>query len=222
MVSTFFNVFNINRRGKIIDGILLTSFFISGVCALIYQTAWQRVLYRVIGVDTDSITIIVSVFMLGIGLGGILGGVLADRWPHLRVKWYAIAEFSISIYGFFSLSFLGGLERILTYSEMESPAISAIACMLFLMLPTTLMGVTLPLLTMAFNERKTSIGVSVGVLYFSNTMGAAVGAIAVPLVFLQSLGLNQVINVAVLGNAVVAIAALISLRFQGAQSDEMP
>ncbi len=59
---------------KITDISLLFSFFISGSSALIYQTCWQRSLYGVIGVDIDSITIIVSIFMLGIGIGGMLGG----------------------------------------------------------------------------------------------------------------------------------------------------
>ena len=59
--------------------LLLLSFFISGCSALMYQVSWQRALYALIGVDMDSITIIVSVFMLGIGLGGMLGGWLSDR-----------------------------------------------------------------------------------------------------------------------------------------------
>lgn len=60
----------------LLDAVLLVSFFISGCSALIYQVSWQRALYGLIGVDMDSITIIVSVFMLGIGLGGMLGGMV--------------------------------------------------------------------------------------------------------------------------------------------------
>lgn len=52
--------------------LVLVSFFISGCSALMYQVSWQRALHALIGVDMDSITIIVSVFMLGIGLGGML------------------------------------------------------------------------------------------------------------------------------------------------------
>ena len=53
----------------LLDAVLLLSFFISGCSALIYQVSWQRALYGLIGVDMDSITIIVSVFMLGTGSG---------------------------------------------------------------------------------------------------------------------------------------------------------
>jgi len=66
---------------KMLDAVLLSSFFLSGVCALVYQVGWQRSLYGIIGVDIDSITIVVSVFMLGIGVGGMLGGWLADAIP---------------------------------------------------------------------------------------------------------------------------------------------
>jgi predicted MFS family arabinose efflux permease len=61
------------------DKLILFSFLFSGCAALIYQVSWQRALYGLIGVDMDSITIIVSVFMLGIGLGGMLGGWLSDQ-----------------------------------------------------------------------------------------------------------------------------------------------
>ena len=56
-----------SRDEVLLDAVLFLSFFISGCSALIYQVCWQRSLYGVIGVDMDSITIIVSVFMLGIG-----------------------------------------------------------------------------------------------------------------------------------------------------------
>ena len=46
-------------------------FFVSGVAALVYQVCWQRLLFSAFGVDIDSVTIIVSVFMLGLGLGAL-------------------------------------------------------------------------------------------------------------------------------------------------------
>lgn len=93
-----------------LDALLLLSFFISGCSALIYQVCWQRSLYGVIGVDMDSITIIVSVFMLGIGMGGMIGGWLSDHYPVQRLGLYAGAELSIALYGASSLWLLQGLE----------------------------------------------------------------------------------------------------------------
>lgn len=194
------------------DTFLLCSFFISGCSALIYQTGWQRMLYGVIGVDMDSITIIVSVFMLGIGLGGMLGGRVADRRPTERLRWYATAELSIAVYGAASLWLIEILEVMLTSLAWEHMAISAMACIAFLLLPTVLMGMTLPLLTLAFNESHHNIGVSVGQLYFVNTLGAAAGAGLVPFVLLPLWPLGQVVGCAVVGNLVVVACALFALR----------
>ena len=55
-------------------------FFISGFSALIYQICWQRLLFTGFGIDLTSITVIVSVFMAGLGIGAFFGGRIADRF----------------------------------------------------------------------------------------------------------------------------------------------
>lgn len=189
------------------DALLATSFFLSGCSALIYQTGWQRALYGIIGVDIDSITIIVSVFMLGIGFGGMLGGWISDRFTSHRIHFYAAAEISIALYGLISLATLVAVGDWLAANGGGS-VMTAAAGFIFFLMPTTLMGVTLPLLTLVFNEWQKNIGVSVGQLYFINTLGAAVGAGLVPFVFLQRWSLDQVINIAVAGNVTVAVIAI--------------
>ncbi len=197
----------------LLDAVLLVSFFISGCSALIYQVSWQRALYGLIGVDMDSITIIVSVFMLGIGLGGMLGGWLSDRFPRQRLRWYAGIELSIALYGGVSLWLLQALQAGLAGSFLGDGAVgSAVASFVFLLWPTMLMGMTLPLLTMAFDERTANIGVSVGTLYFINTLGAATGAALVPFVLLPLLTLPQVVWVAVAGNVAVVVCAVLATQ----------
>ena len=191
--------------------LLLLSFFISGSSALMYQVSWQRALYALIGVDMDSITIIVSVFMLGIGLGGMLGGWLSDRYPRQRLRWYAGIELSIALYGAASLWLLQVLQAWLEGSFVGTGSVgSTVASFVFLLLPTVLMGMTLPLLTMAFNERTANIGVSVGTLYFINTLGAATGAALVPFVLLPLWTLPQVVHIAVAGNVAVVLCAVLA------------
>ena len=56
------------------EGRLVLLFFVSGIAALIYQVCWQRLLFEAFGVDMESVTIIVSTFMLGLGLGALVGG----------------------------------------------------------------------------------------------------------------------------------------------------
>ena len=112
----------------LLDAVLLLSFFISGCSALIYQVSWQRALYGLIGVDMDSITIIVSVFMLGIGLGGMLGGWLSDRFPRQRLRWYAGIELSIALYGGASLWLLQVLQAgYVLHDRVLRPAMVIVA-----------------------------------------------------------------------------------------------
>ena len=54
-------------------------FFLSGFPALIYQLTWQQALFRIFGVNIESVTIVVTAFMLGLGLGSLLGGWISKR-----------------------------------------------------------------------------------------------------------------------------------------------
>ncbi len=202
-------------RIRLLDSLLLVSFFLSGLSALMYQVSWQRSLYGVIGVDIDSITIIVSMFMLGVGFGGMLGGWIADLAPGYRIQIYAAAELSIALFGFCSLWLLQIIESALIGTGgIFSRSMGSLA---FLALPTILMGMTLPLLTMVFNEWQHSIGLSVGMLYFVNTLGAATGAGLVPFILLPLMPLDAVVQLAALGNLGVASLALIAYFWRKSQ-----
>ena len=65
---------------------LVPLFFLSGIAALVYQVCWQRMLFVAFGVDIESVTIIVSTFMFGLGARALLGGELADRYPRSALK----------------------------------------------------------------------------------------------------------------------------------------
>lgn len=209
------------KNVRLLDAILLGSFFLSGICALMYQVSWQRSLYGIIGVDIDSITIIVSVFMLGIGFGGMLGGWLADMAPRRRIQIYAGAELAIALYGFGSLALVDFIGDWLVTAGGGAVG-SAWGSLLFLVVPTTLMGMTLPLLTMVFNDWQDSIGVSVGQLYFINTLGAATGAGLVPFILLPLLPVDSVIYIAATGNVLVAALALFAFVWQSRFSLQAP
>lgn len=173
---------------RLIALLLLLTFFASGSAALVYQLVWQRYLFNGLGVDIDSVTLIVSTFMLGIGLGGACGGWLADRYPQRRVQWYAAAELVLCLVGASSPWLLGFIPSLngLGWSYWS---ISATA-MALLLVPTSIMGTTLPLLTMEFDETHANVGVSVGMLYFANTLGAAFGTWMVGHVLFMHWGLR--------------------------------
>src|SRR5437899_76533 len=79
-------------------------FFLSGFPALLYQIVWQRALFTIYGVNVESVTIIVTVFMLGLGLGSLAGGRLSARpgLPLLRV--FGMIELGIAAFGAVSLT----------------------------------------------------------------------------------------------------------------------
>src|ERR1700731_62030 len=75
------------------EGLLLSAlFFCSGMPALIYQVVWERVLFSIYGVNAESVAVIVSAFMLGLGLGSLVGGQLSTRFSRYGVLLFIAAS----------------------------------------------------------------------------------------------------------------------------------
>lgn len=201
---------------RLISFLLLLTFFASGCAALIYQLVWQRYLFTGLGVDIDSVTLIVSTFMLGIGLGGALGGWLADNYSEHRIYVYAVAELLLCLIGFASPVLFSWLP-LLGAGGLSYTLISLIA-MLVLLVPTAVMGTTLPILTMEFDAKLSNIGVSVGMLYFFNTLGAAFGAWVTGNVLFMTWGLNASAWIAATINLTCFVCALVAAKLTGGAS----
>ena len=170
---------------------LYAFFFLSGTAALIYQIAWQRALFAVYGLDILSVTVVVTAFMLGLGLGSLLGGALSKIWPRSAIPLFAVSELGIGAFGFFSVALFqkvaastGGLGHLAT----------GVVAFLLVVIPTTLMGATLPLLVAHATNRSGNVGRSVGNLYFVNTLGAAFGAYLTVRVLFGLLGLSATVQ----------------------------
>lgn len=177
-------------------------FFLSGCSALIYQVSWQRLLFTNIGVDLTSITVIISVFMAGLGIGAWFGGRIADRFSDKVLMIFCLSELLIGLFGLVSYgAILIVGQLLLTASMLEVAAVN----FLLLLLPTFLMGATLPLLTFFFNSKINNIGEAIGTLYFFNTMGAAFGALFTGLLLYNFLSLSQTITLAACMNMFVAL-----------------
>src|ERR1700733_10314371 len=78
-------------------------FFVSGFPALLYQIVWQRALFTLYGVNIESVTMVVTAFMLGLGLGSLLGGIVSryQRWSLLEI--FGIVELLVGLYGIISI-----------------------------------------------------------------------------------------------------------------------
>lgn len=186
-----------------------TAFACSGFAALVYQLVWQRLLFGAMGVDIESVTIVVSVFMLGLGVGAWFGGWVADRFPGRIVHAFSGFELAIAAYGVASVPLLTAVAD--SFAVMPRVGAGG-ACFLLLLLPTMLMGATLPMLVAHAARRRKSIGMATGGLYFINTLGAAGGAWMMAFLLPYWLDLQQIVWLAAGLNLAASLAAVFATR----------
>lgn len=190
-------------RGK--GPILLVSvlFFLSGAAGLMYQTVWVRLLELYFGVTLTAITLIVSAYMGGLGLGSMLGGRIAGKSRN-PILLYGIIEAAIGIFGLLSPALINWIGK----NTAGSPYwLVFILSFILLLVPTVLMGMTLPLLTQAFVKRIENSGQIIGLLYGINTLGAAIGALASGFILIGWYGLGGTLVIAAAINFLVGIGA---------------
>jgi spermidine synthase len=208
LASAFFFDNKEERKESLLISVL---FFFSGMPALIYQIVWQRALFAIYGVNAESVAVIVSAFMLGLGLGSLVGGRLSARFPRYGVLIFGIAELGIALFGLASL-------RIFHWAASSTAGANLPWVIVFsfslLLVPTTLMGATLPLLVGQLVRRSGRVGVSVSRLYFVNTFGSAVACFLCASFLMRSLGQSGSVSLAVCLNAVVGSIAYLYVRTQ--------
>lgn len=179
-------------------------FVLSGFAALVYQVAWQRALFTIYGVDIESATVVVTAFMLGLGLGSLAGGRIADRPGFDHLGCFAVIEALVCAYGVASLALFAAV------GDLTGPAGAGgvfVATFALVLVPTALMGATLPLLAAHAARSSGNVGHSLAVFYFANTIGGAVAAIVTAIFLLRYMGLQSSVLVAAGLNAAVALAA---------------
>ena len=186
-------------------------FLISGAAALIYQVAWERVLYAIFGVNSEAITVLVTAFLLGLGIGSITGGWISKRPRCSHLRWFAAAELSVAAFGAISIPFYHAVGNATLGMNRTS---TALVTFLLVLAPTLLMGATLPLLVTYAVRITKSVGWSVGTLYHVNTAGSAIAAILAVTLLLPYAGLQRSVWIAVCCNVVVAIAAMRRHEFE--------
>lgn len=187
--------------------VLLLIFLLSGFAALVYQVVWQRALFAIYGIDMASVTVVVTAFMVGLGLGSLSGGELSRRLPALPL--FAAIELGIGAFGFWSLDVFAWAGRATLGADHATAGAVTFALVL---LPTTLMGATLPLLTAFAAPRTGNTGRTVGALYFANTLGAAISCFATAWLLLGGLGMRGATAAAAALNVVLAGAVVLLWR----------
>ncbi len=181
-------------------------FFCSGIPALIYQLVWQRSLFTIYGINVESVTVVVTAFMLGLGIGSFAGGRLSRlRLPLLGV--FAAVELCIGVFGYFSLGLFHAVGELTL--QLSTP-LTALFTFLLVLVPTLLMGATMPLLTAHLVKHSGNVGRSVGLLYFVNTLGSAFACFIVASFLMRLLGQQGAITFACGINLVVGGGALLA------------
>lgn len=181
-------------------------FFVSGIPALIYQLVWERRLLTIYGVNIESVTIVVAAFMLGLGLGSLLGGRLSMLPRISPLLLFAAIEAGIGSYGLVSLKLFEIVGRFTLHVSTVGTGLISFA---MVVAPTLLMGATLPVLVGYLVQHVRNVGRTVGLLYFTNTIGSAVACFVTGGVLLGKLGQHGCVQVAALLNFCVAAAALL-------------
>lgn len=157
--------------------ILYFAFALSGFSALVYQVTWQRLLGLFSGSDSISSSIVVGSFLLGLGLGSLLAGCFADRIArHRAFVYFAWCEIGIACFGLASKPlYYDFIFKQLT-ATIEHPVEIFTIVFVSLLIPTLLMGLSLPILSRAIVNELANAPKKIGFLYGINTLGAATGA----------------------------------------------
>lgn len=183
-------------------------YFLSGCPALVYQLVWQRALFRMFGVHSESITVVVTAFLLGLGLGGLFGGWLSVR-TRSPLLWFGLFELAIAAFAAASLPLFDAVGAL---TLGAAPLATLLVALLLVLVPTLLMGATLPLLTAHLVASSRNVGRSVGLLSFVNTLGSGVACFAAALWMFGPLGMTGSVRAAACVNAAVGIGAIVFAR----------
>jgi len=194
-------------------------FFLSGLSGLIYEILWARMIVKIIGAAPFAVSIILTIFMGGLGLGSYLAGRLIDRIeePLVLVKIYGILELII---GAFAVVIPLLLNLVLPLQTFLYNALYAhffiynlltfIVCSIILCIPITCMGATLPILCRFYVSSLSHIGTYTGRLYGLNTIGAALGSLLCGFWLINFWGVSGTMLFAVLINVTIGIICLIA------------
>jgi spermidine synthase len=201
--------------------LLLFAFAISGAAALVYEVTWTRALSLLMGSTTYAVSTMLATFMAGLAIGGFLGGKLADRDGNPFVI-FALLEFGIGAFGLVTVPIINSLPPlyfIILESFAPSPEIyflfQFILCALVMIVPTTLMGATFPVVSKALTPSVDSLGKWVGNAYSFNTFGAIIGSVAAGFLLIPLVGVKATTFVAAGGNMIVAVIMILGSRIKG-------
>jgi len=202
--------------------------FLSGACSLTYQIIWTRLAYAQFGIITPVLSVVISVFMLGLSLGSWLAGRYIESWTaktkRSAIVYYGLAEALIAV-GALAVPrlFQFGATLLLNTGELNSGwnlFLSALVIAVVVLPWCVCMGATLPLV-LAFTKeiRLFPQGGTVSLLYAANVLGAIVGTFLTTFILIEVFGFSGVLAIAATVNLFIAGNALLLAKAKPLPSD---
>ena len=191
--------------------LFLLGTFLSGFVSLVYQLAWQRYLAILIGSEAKSSAIVVSVFLVGLAIGYYLfGRLMARDWERqFSTKMYGYVELLIGIYAV-AFPLLFPIFQSISFGGPDFFIFDVIVVGLCVLLPTILMGASIPVLTTVLPESASEVNSTHAKIYGWNTLGACLGVLTggffllpnygIPMTMLIAGGLNIALSFIFLAN----------------------
>ena len=195
---------------KTYQPLLYSFFFLSGISALLYQVIWTKKLALLFGVTTYAISTTLSVFMLGLALGSRYFGSVADRTKS-PLRCYFFLEAGIAASAAVSLLLLEAMNTIMaglgfsSFSSIGFLCLRLMGSFLVLIVPTFLMGGTLPVLAKEFVTTSATAGRKLAMLYAVNTFGGVIGSLLVGFIAIPVLGVRGTLLAGVAINSSIAL-----------------
>ncbi len=196
-------------------------FLISGFCSVLYELVWLRLSMAQFGVTTAMVSIVLSVFMAGLGLGSWASGRLirsrGERLAPFALRIYALLELLIGVAGVLvPLELRFGHAQLERLGDFSSPLyyVASGTCVVATLLPwCVLMGATIPVAMLAIGRmHPQETGRSFSFLYMANVAGAVAGT-RVPLYLIELFGFQGTLRTGTACNTLIAVTAvLLSLR----------
>jgi spermidine synthase len=189
-------------------------FFLSGFSALVNEILWQRYLHLTLGVTTAATSAVLAAFMLGMAGGALIFGPIADRcacpWRLYGLLEGGVALAAVAVpRGFTALEPLyGRLHLEWSVGLCGTMMLDLGLALVVLLVPTFLMGGTLPLMGRISVASGRSLSAAFGGAYAVNTLGAVLGAASCGFLLIRSIGMEKTQWIAITASAAVALIAM--------------
>ena len=206
------------ERKGFVAPVIIFCFLLSGLSSLIYEVLWVRMLILIFGSTTFAISTVLTAFMGGLALGSFVFGRFIDRSRH-PVPIYGALETGIGIYALLVPTIFSSLIPLYQWvwqtfhiSFYLFSLMQFLLVTLVLIVPTTLMGATLPILSRYYSNREDRLGWTIGTLYAINTLGGILGTFLCGFFLLPALGVRMTTFLAASLNLLIGIVVLLVVK----------